>query len=209
MATRSPYNDRYKVEQKGKTRRSASASKPKRGIADLTPADSPKESVAKKRWWAPASAPKQSAPAPVITSPRMVQLRRIWWVLWVASLLTALGILLLQNSAKEAGDAAAVLAQAASGATSATIAAAAVKAAGTYNQFVPYLWGVWAAMMGGAFYLEFVPIRKARGEAMAAAVKGGKPSKNESAAAPKAKAPMKPPAAPPTDDADDPGSGEK
>jgi hypothetical protein len=33
--------------------------------------------------------------------------------------------------------------------------------------------------MGGAFYLEFGPIRKARGVAMQAAHKGGKPSKGE------------------------------
>ena len=34
MGQRSPYNDRYKVEQKGKTRKSASAAKPKRASID-------------------------------------------------------------------------------------------------------------------------------------------------------------------------------
>ncbi len=176
MATRSPYNDRYKVDQKGKTRRSASASKPKRGIADLTPADSPKKAAAKKRkWWNPS--PGASTAPAFVATPRMKQLRRIWWVLWGLSLFIAVGILLLQNSAKQASDAAAALAAAASGATTATIDAAALAAAAPYSPYVPVLWGLWAAAMAGAFYLEFRPIRKAREAAIEASRKGGKPEK--------------------------------
>jgi hypothetical protein len=179
MATRSPYNDRYKVDQKGKTRRSASASKPKRGIADLTPADSPKKKAASKRkWWNPASS--ASATPAFSATPEMKRLRKIWWVLWCLSLGIALGILLLQNAAKQATDAASAIASAASGATTATVEAAAAAAAAPYAPYVPLLWGLWLAAMAGAFYLEFVPIRKARVAAMEVARTGGRPAKTES-----------------------------
>lgn len=178
MATRSPYNDRYKVDQKGKTRRSASASKPKRSIADLTPADSPKKAAAKKRkWWSPG--PATSTAPTFVATPQMKKLRQIWWVLWGMSLAIAVGILLLQNAAKQATDAAAAAATAISGATTATIDAAATAAAAPYAPFVPLLWGLWAAAMAGAFYLEFRPIRRAREAAIAASRTGGKPEKAE------------------------------
>jgi hypothetical protein len=179
MATRSPYNDRYKVDQKGKTRRSASASKPKRGIADLTPADSPKKKAASKRkWWNPASS--ASATPAFSATPEMKRLRKIWWVLWCLSLGIAVGILLLQNAAKQAADAASAIASAASSATTATVEAAAAAAAAPYSPYVPLLWGLWLAAMAGAFYLEFVPIRKARVAAMEVARTGGRPAKTES-----------------------------
>jgi hypothetical protein len=193
VATRSPYNDRYKVDQKGKTRRSASASKPKRGIADLTPADSPKKKAASKRkWWSPA--PAASTSPAFVATPEMGRLRRIWWVLWGLSLVVAVGILLLQNAAKQAADAASAVALAVSGATTATVEAAAAAAAAPYAPYVPLLWGLWAAAMAGAFYLEFVPIRKARAAAIEASRKGGKaakadggkPSKSDNAKAAKA-----------------------
>jgi hypothetical protein len=95
MASRSPYNDRYKVDQKGKTRRSASAAKPKRDIADLTPASSTKKAVAKKKWW---SAPAAANRPPVIEpTPQMKRLRRIWWGLWGASLAIAFIIIPLNQ----------------------------------------------------------------------------------------------------------------
>jgi len=146
MATRSPYNDRYKVDQKGKTRRSASASKPKRGIADLTPSDSPKKkAAAKKPWW--GRGPATNPVAVVEPTPKMKQLRKLWWVLWGVSLLIALVIVLVGQKG------------------------------GPYEAYVSLAWGLWAASMAGAFYLEFGPIRKARIEAMEAARKGGKPPK--------------------------------
>ncbi len=95
MATRSPYNDRYKTDQKGKTRRSASASKPSRGVADLTPASSTKKPVKKRSWW--STPPAASAAMSFETTPHMKNLRRIWWVLWGLSLAIAVGILLLQK----------------------------------------------------------------------------------------------------------------
>jgi hypothetical protein len=147
MSTRSPHNDRYKVDQKGKTRRSASSAKPKRDLGDLTPANATKIATPKKKRWGLAPA---ASPTPAFEpTQKMKQLRRIWWVLWGLSLLIAVGILLLQ------------------------------RAGSAYTQFVPFAWGLWAASMAGAFYMEFTPIRKARMEAMEAARKGGKPSKEK------------------------------
>jgi hypothetical protein len=137
MSTRSPHNDRYKVEQKGNTRKSASSAKPKRVVADLTPASTSKKAPAKKSRWASRPA-AQSAPAFAPTQ-KMKDLRRIWWILWVLSLAIAVGILFLQ------------------------------KLGAAYQGYVPFAWGLWIAAMGGAFYLELAPIRKARLEAMQAA----------------------------------------
>lgn len=152
MAQRSPYNDRYKVDQKGKTRRSASAAKPKRDLADLTPANSGKVAapVKKKGFFGAARASQPSRPvAPMLSSPRLKQLRQIWWILWVVALGVAIGILYLQ----QAGPSMAL--------------------------FVPFGWAVWAGAMGGAFYLEFVPIRKERARLMDESKKGGKSSKKD------------------------------
>jgi hypothetical protein len=152
MAQRSPYNDRYKVDQKGKTRSSASAAKPKRAVADLTPANSAKKAPEKKKGlFGRASSSRPSTPMP--TSPRLSQLRRIWWILWVVALGVAIVILYLQQPGKG------------------------------LQSFVPFGWAVWALAMGGAFYLEFVPIRKERAVLMEAAKHAVKPSKKEKAAA--------------------------
>lgn len=82
-------------------------------------------------------------------SPQMKQLRRIWWMLWGLSLVIAVGIILLQ------------------------------RAGAAYQGYVPFAWGLWAAAMGGAFYMEFTPIRKARMAAMEAARSGGKKPKGK------------------------------
>lgn len=144
MSQRSPHNDRYKVEQKGKTRKSASAAKPKRELADLTSATSKKAAPKKTRW---GRGPARQVTPDIEPTPRMKRLRRIWWILWGMSLLIAVGILLLQ------------------------------KAGAPYTSYVSAAWGVWAAAMGGAFYMEFVPLRRARAEAIEAA-RHSKPSKN-------------------------------
>lgn len=189
MGQRSPYNDRYKVEQKGKTRKSASSAKPKRGVADLTPTNT--KPAAKKKTglfgrMRSASRPA-SSPAVPISTPRMRQLRRIWWVLWVVALGVALGILYLQNAVR-GGNAA-------------------------YAPWVTVGWVVWIASMAGAFYLEFVPIRKERGAIVNAAVaarseKGPKAGKGEPPA--KGGTPTKgePPEPPDTDDDEPPDTGE-
>ena len=155
MATRSPHNDRYKVEQKGKTRKSASSAKPKRVLGDLTPASATKKVAAKKSRWGRGPA---TQPMPAFEpTPKMKQLRKIWWMLWGLSLVIAVGILVLQNAAK---------------------------ATPGLESYVPFAWGLWAASMGGAFYLEFSPIRKARMEAMEASRSGHKKSKSDSHAKP-------------------------
>jgi hypothetical protein len=155
MAQRSPYNDRYKTDQKGKTRRSASSAKPKRAIADLTPADSPKAPAKKKRGLFGGGQTAARRPAPVIEStPRMKQLRLVWWILWVIALGVALVILYLQRGGAP------------------------------YAAYIPYGWAVWLVSMGGAFYLEFVPIRKERAVAIAAASAKGSGKGSTSSKAP-------------------------
>lgn len=147
MSQRSPYNDRYKVESKGKTRKSASAAKPKRGVADLTPRSDAKKSAAKKRG-SKGRGPASKPAATFETTPEMRKLRRWWWGLWGLSLVVAVAILLMQQN--------------------------------KVTQFVPFAWGVWFVAMGGAFYLEFVPLRRARLAAMEAAkTKGRKGTKSK------------------------------
>jgi uncharacterized membrane protein HdeD (DUF308 family) len=82
----------------------------------------------------------------------MRQLRRVWWVLWIAALGVAVGILLMQQAGMDK------------------------------SPFIPALWGVWLVAMGGAFYLEFIPIRKERAAAIEAAKGGGKAAKKDKAA---------------------------
>ena len=156
MAQRSPYNDRYKTDQKGKTRRSASAAKPKRAVADLTPANSPKAPAKKKkRGLFGGGQTAARPPAPIIEStPRMKRLRLVWWILWVLALAVALIILLLQRGGV------------------------------AYAAYIPYGWAVWLVSMGGAFYLEFVPIRKERAAAIAAAAAAGSGKGAKAAKAP-------------------------
>lgn len=181
MSQRSPYNDRYKVDQKGKTRKSASAAKPKRDVADLTPGGSSRKAAKKSTAWsrakaASASSSRGSGPA-LENSPRMKELRRYWWWAWGAALVLAIAILGLQQLGANAGNAAQTAALA-SHVTSATAQAAAAKAAAPYNGVVPYGWGLWVLAMAAAFYLEFGPIRKERA-AMVTAAREGKSSKSE------------------------------
>jgi len=150
VATRSPHNDRYKTDLKGKTKKSASSAKPSRGVGDLSSKSPAKKPGAKKPRW--GRGPSTAVPA-FETTPQMKQLRRLWWVLWGLSLLIAVGILLLQKA----------------GETDTTLLG-----------YVPFAWGLWAATMAGAFYLEFTPIRKARMAAIEAARAGHKKPKGES-----------------------------
>ena len=155
MAQRSPYNDRYKTDQKGKTRRSASAAKPKRALADVTPAQAAKASQKKPSLWTRAKNAGSSGQAArqealrIESTPRMKRLRRIWWWLWGGALLVAVIILAMQQM--KVGSPAVV--------------------AGA--------WVVWLAAMGGAFFLEFGPIRNERVLVATAANNAGKGSKAE------------------------------
>jgi cation transport ATPase len=155
MAQRSPYNDRYKVDQKGKTRKSASAAKPKRALADLTPAQAAKKSQKKPSLWSRAKSSgsgsgASAAAARIESTPRMKQLRRVWWMLWSGALAMAVLILVLQQLKFT-------------------------------NPIVNgLLWLLWLVAMGGAFYIEFIPIRKERAmavEALKPAPKASKPEK--------------------------------
>lgn len=180
MTQRSPYSDRYKTDQKGKTRRSASAAKPKRAVADLSSYDTPTKKASSQKpttaWGRAKAAWKSSGEASstvarIESTPKMKQLRRIWWFLWAGALFVAVAILLMQQAGLRD------------------------------SVFVPVLWAVWLAMMGGAFFLEFGPIRNERVRAVAAAT-GGKAGKADKGGKPSAKAPVigGEPAAPEPDD---------
>jgi hypothetical protein len=151
MSQRSPYNDRYKVEQKGKTRKSASAAKPKRAVADLTPAEGPVgKASSKRRWWQPNPTSSSSNTQAIPVTPQMRKLRRLWWIMWGASLALAVVILLLQQAARSNA---------------------------AFSPFVIPAWAAWLGCMAVAFYLEFVPLRKARLAAVEAARSGDKGGK--------------------------------
>ena len=86
-------NDRYKADIKGKTRKSASSAKPKREAGVSTSAV-PAKAAAKgvqRRWWQAGGGARQPLPSAPST-PEMKKLRRIWWGLMVAAVLTALAM---------------------------------------------------------------------------------------------------------------------
>jgi hypothetical protein len=186
MTQRSPYSDRYKTEQKGKTRRSASAAKPKRAVADLSSYDAPKKKSSSQKptsaWGRAKAAWKSSGETSSVakrieSTPRIKELRRIWWGLWGGALLVAVVILLMQQAGMRD------------------------------SVFIPVLWVLWLAAMGGAFFLEFGPIRNERARAIAAATASGKtgkadkPEKGGKGGKPATKAPViDAPSAPGPDD---------
>jgi hypothetical protein len=151
MARRSVTNDRYRVEQKGHTRKSASAAKPKRGAgesATSSPSKKPaKKGAAKKgatRWGRGAA----REPMPTVpTTPQMKTLRRYWWILIGTAIVLAVAMIPIQRLKNTTLDS--------------------------------VLFGVYAAALGGALYLEFGPLRRARKAAIAEAkAKEGKGSKS-------------------------------
>jgi hypothetical protein len=100
------------------------------------------------------SAGKRSAPARVPDSPEVKRLRKYWWGFMAAALLLAFALVPITGN-KVLND---------------RVGSVAV--------------GLYAAALGGALYLEFGPIRKARAAAVAAAKKddksSGKPSSKPS-----------------------------
>jgi hypothetical protein len=158
MSTRSPYNDRNKIEQKGKTRKSAAASKPKREAGAAASAPSKKAPAKKRTIW--GRGPARRPVAPAVQSPEMKRLRRIWWILWGSSLGVALVAVFLGQLAKNNPSLGIV-----------------------YN----VLLGLWAASFAGVIYLEIGPLRKARRAALEAAkLPKGKKEKAAKAGAAKA-----------------------
>jgi hypothetical protein len=123
-------------------------------------ADSVSSSKSKAKKGPSRTAAKRPSPARVPDSPEVKRLRKYWWGFMAAALLLA--VLLVPISSNK------VLNQ--------RVGSVAV--------------GLYAAALGGALYLEFVPIRKARAAAVAAAKKDDKPSKSKPT---KAAAPVAPP----------------
>lgn len=160
MSTRSPYNDRNKIEQKGKTRKSAAASKPKReaGVAASSAPSKKKAPAKKKRRWGAGTASRPVAPQ--VQTPEMKRLRRIWWILWGSSLGVALVAVFIGQFAK----------------TNPSL-----------QVVYTVLLGLWAASFAGVIYLEIGPIRKARRAALEEAKlpkgKKGKAAKADAAKA--------------------------
>jgi hypothetical protein len=72
-------------------------------------------------------------------------------------------------------------------ATTATVDAAANAAESPYAPFLLIGWVLWLAAMAGAFYLEFVPIRKERARALEAARGGSKSNSPKSGGSANAK----------------------
>ena len=143
MSRRSVTNARYRKDNVGSTRKSASAAKPKREAGDLATSTT-KKAAAKKGFWATLFAP---SPGTAINSPEMQKLRRYWWVFLGSALAIAFLMFFTQKEAWA-------------------------------KPFQIPLIVLYAITLGGALYLEFGPIRKARAAAMAASheksKKGGK-----------------------------------
>ena len=83
MARRSAGNDRYRIEQKGQTRKSAGSLKPKRekGTVDTS---MPKKSTTEKR----KQPPQKKKYVPIPSTPEIKKWRKVWWVAIVIALLS-------------------------------------------------------------------------------------------------------------------------
>lgn len=139
-------NDRYRVEQKGKTRKSASSAKPKREAGTTAASVKKKSSKASAKRKLFGRGPAREPVPAVPSTPEMKRLRKWWW--------GAMGIAIV-------------------------IAVAMVPISKYKNTTLDsVLFGLYAAALGGALYLEFGPLRKARVAAIAAAkAKGAKAAK--------------------------------
>jgi len=163
VSRRSVMNDRYRVERSGKTRKSASAAKPKRvaGEAASAPAKKaakPKSALGRAVGKGQSKAAKP--PSRIEQTPRMKSLRRIWWVLMAAAL--ALAGVMWYMSANKLGNAL------------------------TYRVvLVSYVTAI-----AGALYLEFGPLRHARLEAASTSKGGKKVAPGEKAKAGDVRAPV-------------------
>lgn len=84
MARRSAGNDRYRMEQKGQTRKSAGSLKPKREKGSVDATMHKKDSAAPKKKTAPAK--KKYVPIP--STPEIRKWRKVWWVAIIIALLS-------------------------------------------------------------------------------------------------------------------------
>lgn len=80
-------NDRYRMEQKGHTRKSASSAKPKREAGTTTPA-AKKPAKPKLFGKGPAREPVGAIPS----TPEMKQMRRYWWIAMGAAIIIAVAM---------------------------------------------------------------------------------------------------------------------
>ena len=149
MSRRSVTNDRYRVEQKGHTRKSASAAKPKRAAGEVSSASAGKtsaKSTPRRSFWSRGPA---RAPLPAVeNTPEMKRLRGWWFACIGVALVTALAVWVVKPGGKAIDP-----------------------------QISTVLLGLYAVALAGAFYIEFGPLRRARTAAIAAAKKGGKGGK--------------------------------
>ncbi|MDZ4654974.1 MAG: hypothetical protein U1F44_03775 [Coriobacteriia bacterium] len=93
MARRSAGNDRYRVEKKGQTRRSASSLKPKREKGSIDAAMSKKDLGSKEKKAAKKKAAKKKF-IPLPSTPEIKKWRKVWWAAIIIALL-AFGIAFL------------------------------------------------------------------------------------------------------------------
>lgn len=71
-------NDRYRMEQKGHTRKSASSAKPKREAGSASASVKKAAKSARPKLFAKSPARQPTAPVP--STPEMKKLRRYWWI---------------------------------------------------------------------------------------------------------------------------------
>ena len=104
MARRSAMNDRYRVEQKGHTRKSASSAKPKREAGTTaTTAKKPAKSAKPKLFGkGPAREPVGAIPS----TPEMKKMRRYWWIAMGVAIVIAVAMVPISKYKNSALDSA-------------------------------------------------------------------------------------------------------
>ena len=104
MARRSVMNDRYRMEQKGHTRKSASSAKPKReaGATATTVKKSAKSTKPKLFGKGPAREPIGAIPS----TPEMKKMRRYWWIAMGVAIVIAVAMVPISKYKNSALDSA-------------------------------------------------------------------------------------------------------
>ncbi len=145
MTRRSVTNERYRGEMKGTTRRSAASAKPKRDAGVATSTASPASKKAAGKAAKPGLFGRRGPRQPAQAAPSSPEMKRLRrW--WWAFMGTAV-----------------------------IIALAMVPSSGLKNPALDSaLFAFYAVALGGALYLEFGPLRRARQAAVAATKKSGK-----------------------------------
>jgi hypothetical protein len=153
MSRRSVMNDRYRVDRAGKTRKSASSAKPKRAAGEATSAPGKKKAKAKPAAKRSSLWGRGPAREPVPKVEPTPVMKKLRRWWWVCMAVAVILAVAMIPTAKLKNR--------------------------TYDSL---LFGVYAAALGGALYIEFGPLRKARMAAIADQKSGGK-SKHKGATA--------------------------